>query len=605
MSDFKLGGINMPLILLNLQSFKNWWQLVFDMSTFATADDASGPVNQWQISTANPPFRQYQAHLVLRSQLSPWLLRVWHTVYTSCPHVGRVLVDAEKMQVEEGNATHLDVVIVGAGISGIGSAYHLQQQSPGKSYAILEMKDTFGGTWDTHKYPGVRSDSDLYTFGYRFKPWVGVPFASGGEILKYMGEVIEENGIDEHIRYGHRIDGCSWSSQDILWTVEATRLSDGVAITFTCNFLWMCQGYYNHETPYVPLWPGMDNYKGLFVHAQLWDPAIDYTGKRVLVIGSGATAATVIPALAEKAAHVTMLQRSPTYFYCRENKNELADRLREIGVDEPTVHRVVRAQILYDQDMLTRRCQTEPELVFEELKALARHYAGDDFQFEPHFTPKYRVWQQRLAVCPQGDLFKAAAERKLTVVTDTLDTFTESGIRTSSGEEIDADIIVAATGFRLSVMGDIPFEVDGKSVDWHDTINYRGMMFTDVPNLAWVFGYFRASWTLRVDILGDFVCNLLNHMDKIGAKRVEVALRDEDTDMEILPWIEEDNFNPNYLMRDIGRLPQRGVKPEWQHNQDYLSEKNEIPTTDLDGEEFVYDGKRRAQTWKVEKAVSA
>jgi len=492
------------------------------------------------------------------------------------------------------NNTHVDVLIVGAGISGVGSAYHLQQQCPGKSYVILEMKETFGGTWETHKYPGVRSDSDLYTFGYRFKPWVGAPIASAEEILKYMGEVIEENGIDEHIRYGHHITRASFSSKQNLWTVEATRKSDGAHVTFTCNFLWMCQGYYDHEKPYIPDWRGMDKYKGQFIHAQLWDPDIDYTGKRILVIGSGATAATVIPAFADKAEHVTMLQRSPTYFFCSENRNELADRLRQIGIDEPTVHRVVRAQIMHDQDLMTRRCRTEPDAVFEELKALIRQYAGEDFEFEPHFTPRYRVWQQRLAFCPEGDVFKAAASGKLSVVTDTIDTFTEKGVRTDSGEEIEADIIVAATGFRLSVMGNIPFEVDGTPVDWHETITYRGMMFTGVPNLVWVFGYFRASWTLRVDMLGDFVCNLLNHMDKLGAKRIEVALRDEDENMKILPWIEEDNFNPGYLMRGLDQLPRRGDKPEWRHNQDYWAERVEIPATDLDGPEFLYDGRRSA-----------
>ncbi|HTK97138.1 MAG TPA: NAD(P)/FAD-dependent oxidoreductase [Pseudomonadales bacterium] len=504
-------------------------------------------------------------------------------------------------QPRTGSANHVDVVIVGAGISGVGSAYHLQQQCPDKSYVILEMKDTFGGTWETHKYPGVRSDSDLYTFGYRFKPWVGTPIASAKEILKYMGEVIDENGIAPHIRYGHRITGCSWSSKDNLWTVEATRVSDKSIVMFTCSFLWMCQGYYDHEKPYIPDWPGMDKYKGRLIHAQLWDPKIDYTDKRVLVIGSGATAATVIPAFAEKAAHVTMLQRSPTYFFCSENKNELADRLRQIGIDEPTIHRVVRAQIMYDQDMMTRRCKAEPDAVFEELKALIRHYAGQDFQFEPHFTPRYRVWQQRLAFCPEGDVFKAAAAGKLSVVTDTLQTFTEKGVRTASGEEIEADIIVAATGFRLSVMGDIPFAVDGKRVNWHDTVTYRGMMFTGVPNLLWVFGYFRASWTLRVDMLGDFVCNLLKHMDETGAKKVEVALRDEDRGMQLLPWIESDNFNPGYLMRGLDQLPRRGDKAEWRHNQDYWAERVEIPETDLDGAEFLYDGGRRGGSRKVQK----
>jgi cation diffusion facilitator CzcD-associated flavoprotein CzcO len=330
-------------------------------------------------------------------------------------------------------AAHVDVLIVGAGISGIGSAYHLQQQCPDKSYAILEMKETFGGTWDTHKYPGIRSDSDLYTFGYRFKPWIGPPIATAEEILTYMKEVIEENGIGQHIRYGHRITRCSWSSERNLWTVEATRLADGAKALFTCNFLWMCQGYYDHEHPYIPDWAGLDGYQGQFIHAQLWDPAIDYSDKRVLVIGSGATAATVIPAFAEKAAHVTMLQRSPTYFYCHPNRNELADRLREIGIDEPTVHRVVRAQINFDHKQMQQRCLEEPDAVFEELKALIRQYAGEDFEFEPHFTPHYRPWQQRLAFCPDGDVFKTAAAGKLRVVTDGIDTFTPKGVRTSSG----------------------------------------------------------------------------------------------------------------------------------------------------------------------------
>lgn len=496
-----------------------------------------------------------------------------------------------------GPSGHVDVLIVGAGISGIGSAYHLQDQCPDKSYVILEMKDTFGGTWETHKYPGVRSDSDLYTFGYRFKPWVGAPLASGEEILKYMGEVIAENGIGEHIRYGHRITRCSFSREADLWTVEAERLADGAALTFTCRFLWMCQGYYDHKAPYIPPeWAerGLADYQGDFVHAQLWDPDYDYAGKRIVVIGSGATAATIVPAFAEKAAHVTMLQRSPTYFFCAENKNELADRLRQVGIDEPTIHRVVRQQIMHDQDMLTRRCREEPEAVFEELKELVRAFTGKpDFEFEPHFTPSYRVWQQRLAFCPEGDVFKAAVAGKLTVVTDTIDRFTETGVRTASGEEIEADLIVGATGFRLSMMGGIPFFVDGRRVDWHDTVTYRGMMFTGVPNLVWVMGYFRASWTLRVDMLGDFVCALLKRMDAKGATRVEVALREEDRGMELLPWIEADNFNPGYLMRGLDQLPRRGDKPEWRHNQDYWREREEIPAIDLDGAEFIYTGGSR------------
>ncbi len=497
-------------------------------------------------------------------------------------------------------ATHVDVLIVGAGISGIGSAYHLQDQCPGKSYAILEMKDTFGGTWETHKYPGIRSDSDLYTFGYRFKPWVGTPIASAEAILAYMGEVIEENGIGEHIRYGHRITGCHWSSKDNLWTVEA-QTKDGLAHSFTASFLWMCQGYYDHEKPYIPDWPGVDQYKGTFVHAQLWDPATDYAGKRVLVIGSGATAATVVPAFAETAAHVTMLQRSPTYFFAAPNQNELADKLRAGGIDEPTIHRVVRAQIMYDQDILTRRCADEPDAVVEELKEAIRAYTGPDFDFSEHFTPRYRIWQQRLAFVPDGDLFRAIAAGKVSAVTDTIDTFTEKGVRTNSGQEIEADIIVACTGFRLSVMGDIPFAVDARPVNWADTVTYRGMMFTGVPNMCWVMGYFRASWTLRVDMQADVVCALLATMDARHASRVDVSPRPEDHNMEVLPWIEADNFNPGYLMRGIDQMPRRGDKPEWRHSQDYWLEKNELPKIDFESSEFVYDGVRAGR--KVTEAA--
>jgi len=488
---------------------------------------------------------------------------------------------------------HFDVIIVGAGISGIGSAYHLQKNCPDKRFAVLEMKDTFGGTWETHKYPGVRSDSDLYTFGYEFKPWIGQPIATGEEILKYMGEVIEENDLAGHIRYGHRITACRWSSTENIWHIDVTRLADGHQLKITCGFLWMCQGYYDHENPYLPDWPGMDGYKGLLVHAQLWDPTIDYSDKRILVTGSGATAATAIPEFAKSAKHVTMLQRSPTYFYCDENRNELADRLRLIGIDEETIHRVVRADIIYHQYEITQLAESDPEAMIEMLREQIRSYVGDDFEFEPHFVPKYRPWQQRVAFCPGADIFKAAVDGKLTVVTDTLETFTEKGVLASSGEEIEADIVVAATGFNLKVMGGVPFEVDGARVNWHDTINYRGMMFTGVPNMVWVFGYFRASWTLRVDMLGKLVSRLIQNMDERGSKRVEVSLRDEDQDMQISPWIGEDEFNPNYLMRDLDLLPRRGNKPQWRHNQDYWVEREQIPATDLNGAEFVYDGRRR------------
>ena len=483
----------------------------------------------------------------------------------------------------------VDVLIVGAGISGIGSAYHLKTQCPGKSFAILEAKDDIGGTWHTHRYPGVRSDSDLYTFGYRFKPWVGPPIATAEEIRRYLRAVVADNGLDEAMAFNTTITRCAWSSADKQWTVETRGRDGGAGKTYRANFLWMCQGYYDHETPYLPDWPGKEKFEGLLVHAQKWDESFDYSGKRVVVIGSGATAATVVPAMADKAAHVTMLQRSPTYFFCYPNKSELADRLREIGVDEDTVHRCTRLDYLANLKALDRRAREEPELVFEELKALIREYAGPDFEFEPHFTPRYRPWQQRLAFIPDGDMFTRIREGKVSAVTDTIDHFTPHGIHLSSGEDIEADIVVAATGFNLLVMGGIAFEVDGKPVDWSQTPTYRGMMFAGVPNLAWVFGYFRASWTLRVDLVGDFVCHLLRHMEERQATQVDIVVPEHLAGETLLPWIEADNFNPGYLTRDMDKLPKRlGERPEWRHTQDYFREIEDIPAIDLAGEEFAY-----------------
>lgn len=485
-------------------------------------------------------------------------------------------------------AEHFDVVIVGAGISGIGSAWHLQQQAPDKSFVILEALDSFGGTWHMHRYPGIRSDSDLFTFGYRFKPWTGAPIATAEEILTYMNEVIEENDLNRHIRYSHRISSVTWSSKDNLWTVEATRSDTGERFTFTCNFLWMCQGYYRHATGYTPEWKDMEKFKGRIVHPQTWPEDIDLKGKNVVVIGSGATAATLVPAIAGDCAHVTLLQRSPTYFIPGRNENELANRLRELQVDEMWIHEITRREILHNQKEFARRSFEEPEEVKKELLDAVRLFLPEEF-VQKHFTPRYRPWQQRVAFVPDGDIFQGIASGKASVETDEIERFTEKGILLKSGKELEADIIVTATGFNLCVMGDIDFTVDGKPVNFADTVTYRGMMFTGVPNLVWVFGYFRASWTLRVDILGDFVTRLLNHMKGLGKKKVTVQLRPEDHNMTLQPWIDPDNFNPGYLMRGMHLLPKCGDKPEWQHTQDYWTEKDVVPTIDLTGKEFVYE----------------
>jgi cation diffusion facilitator CzcD-associated flavoprotein CzcO len=485
---------------------------------------------------------------------------------------------------------HFDVLIAGAGISGIGAAYHMNTQCPEKSYAVLEKLESFGGTWRWHKYPGVRSDSDLYTFGYRFKPWTGVPIATADEILAYMEEVIEENNIGEKIRYGHQIVSAEWSSKDSLWTVKARILATGEDAVFTCNFLWMCQGYYNYTHPYTPDWPDMDKFKGQIIHPQIWPQDADMKGKKIVCIGSGATAATVVPAIAGEAEHVTVLQRSPTYFIPGRNENEMVTELARIGIDWDTIHRVARQKVLFDQHDFTRRCLEETETVTQELLEGVKAFLGEDYPIEEHFTPRYRPWRQRIAFVPDGDLFQGIASGKASVVTDEIERFTEKGILTKSGKELEADVVITATGFNLSVLGDIPFTVDGEPVDFSKTVTYRGMMFTGVPNMAWVFGYFRASWTLRVDLMGDFITRLLKHMDEKGVSQVRVKLREEDKDMEILPWIDPADFNPGYLMRSMDLMPKRGSKYIWQHTQDYWNEKDEIPNIDLDSSEFDYSG---------------
>jgi cation diffusion facilitator CzcD-associated flavoprotein CzcO len=486
------------------------------------------------------------------------------------------------------NTEHFDVLIVGAGISGVGAAYHLTKQCPGKSFVVLETQHSFGGTWLTHRYPGIRSDSDLHTFGYRFKPWTTAPIATAAEILSYMGEVIDENGLAPHIRYQHKIASASWSSQDAVWTLEATRTDTGEAVRFTANFLWMCQGYYRHSQGYTPKWDGMDAFKGQIIHPQTWPEDLDYAGKNVVVIGSGATAATLIPAMAADCGHITMLQRSPTYFRAGRNAIPLAEELRALGVDETWVHEIVRRKILYEQDVFTRRSFAEPEAVKQELLGVVRAQLGADYDVDTHFTPTYRPWRQRIAFIPDGDLFQGIGSGKASVVTDEIERFTETGILLKSGKSLDADIIITATGFNLNVLGDIEFAIDDEPLVFSDTVTYRGMMFTGVPNMAWVFGYFRASWTLRADLVADFVCRLLNHMSAKGARMVTPTLRPQDKDMPLLPWIDPENFNPGYIMRGMHLLPKRGDKPEWQHTQDYWTEKDEWPAIDLDGEVFVY-----------------
>jgi cation diffusion facilitator CzcD-associated flavoprotein CzcO len=409
----------------------------------------------------------------------------------------------------------------------------------------------------------------------------------GEEILSYLGEVVEENHLDRYIQYGHRVNGANWSSDLARWTVNGER-SDGSPFRLQGRFLWMCQGYYRYDTGYAPRWPGMDRYRGLVVHPMAWPQDLDYKGKDVLIIGSGATTATIVPAMAEACRHISIVQRSPTYFFPGVNRNELADTLREIEVPEDWVHTIARKKILHDQELLTRMSREQPDLVKAGLIDGVRQLLPDGFDVDTHFTPRYRPWQQRLAFVPDGDLFQVIRDGRASMHTDTIDHFTEKGVMLSSGEEILADIVITATGFNLSVLGDIPFHVDGEPVDPAGTVTWRGTMFTGVPNLAWVFGYFRASWTLRADLISDLVCRLLDHMDELGARSVTPHLRPEERDEAQLSWIDTDNFNPNYLLRSMDQLPKRLDKPEWSHTQDYWTERRELPAIDLDDGCLVY-----------------
>ena len=483
----------------------------------------------------------------------------------------------------------LDVIVVGAGISGIGAAYHLTHRCPGKRFAVLEEKDTFGGTWVTHTYPGVRSDSDLHTFGYGFKPWIGKPIATADEIVRYLGEVIDESDLGAHIRYEHHIDTASWSSETNRWTLAGTK-AGGEPFAVTAPFLYMCQGYYRHAEGYTPTWPGMESFQGRIIHPQNWPADLDYSDKQVVVIGSGATAATIIPAMAPDVAHITMLQRSPTYFRAGRNVNELAETLREVDTPEEWVHEIVRRRMLFEGAKFTERCFAEPETVKRELMENVRDRLKPEYRdsVDVDFNPHYLPWRQRLAFVPDGDLFEAINSGQASAVTDEIEAFTPTGIALTSGRHLEADVIISATGFNLCVLGDIAFTVDGEPLQFGETVTYHGAMFTGVPNMVWVFGYLRASWTLRADMIAELVCRLLQHMDAKGAHVVVPALRSDEVDMRLHPWITEDNFNPGYLQRGIHMLPKQGDREPWLHTQDYWSEKDIMPSIDLDDGALIY-----------------
>jgi cation diffusion facilitator CzcD-associated flavoprotein CzcO len=434
----------------------------------------------------------------------------------------------------------------------------------------------------------VRSDSDLFTYGYRFKPWRGPSIAAGEEILAYLDEVIDEDDLGRHIRYRHQVTGARWSTADRRWTVEITRDDTRQRLRFTASFLWMCPGYYNHAKPYRPPWEGMDRFQGVIVHPQQWPENLDLAGKRVVVIGSGATAATLIPAISGTAEHVTMLQRSPSYYFARPVTDELAVTLRSLDVPEEWTHEILRRQRIQQQHWLARMSQDAPGELHTFLIESMRPMLPEGIDVEKHFTPHYRPWQQRIAVVPDGDLFAALREGKASIVTDTIETFTTRGIKVSSGEEIPADIVVSATGFNLSVLGDVAFSVDGDPVDFTERVTWRGIMINGLPNMAYIFGYFRHSWTLRVDLVSDLVGRLLATMRDKGATMVVPSLRPQDKDMRLRPWCDPGDFNPGYVMRSQHILYKQGDREPWTHLLEHDEEREILPVADLDDGTLAY-----------------
>jgi cation diffusion facilitator CzcD-associated flavoprotein CzcO len=462
-------------------------------------------------------------------------------------------------------------VVVGAGISGIGAGYHLQKQCPNKSFVILEGRERFGGTWDLFRYPGIRSDSDMHTMGYRFKPWIDEKFiADGSSILNYLEETIDENNLGNKIRYQHKVLTSSWSSSTSKWTLEVKNLTSGLTENFTCNFLMMCGGYYNYDEGYSPHFENQEQFNGLIIHPQKWPDNLDYKNKKVVVIGSGATAVTIIPAMADQVEHITMLQRSPTYFISAPDKDMIGNFFKKI-FSQKTAYFLTRWKNILMGNYFYKRCVNNPEKVKEMLINGVRAHLGEDYDIDTHFTPKYKPWDERLCFVPNADMFEAMKSGKASVVTDHIDQFTETGIKLKSGEELTADIIIKATGLNLQFLNGIDVKVDNSQVNISEKLAYKGRMFNDIPNLACSFGYARASWTLGADLSSEYVCKLLNYMDKHGydycSPVIGKEVREEGTYL---------NLSSGYVKRAIDRMPKQGSREPWKGNQSYLSDVTEL-----------------------------
>ncbi|MEU4773895.1 NAD(P)/FAD-dependent oxidoreductase [Micromonospora sp. NPDC023644] len=458
---------------------------------------------------------------------------------------------------------HVDVLIVGAGLSGVGAACHLRRHCPGKTYAVLESRDAVGGTWDLFRYPGVRSDSDMFTLGYSFKPWTDPKaIADGDSIRDYVRRTADEYGVTDHIRFRHRVVRADWDSGSARWTVHAHRDDTGETVRLTCSFLFTCAGYYRYDAGHTPQFPGTDRFAGRIVHPQHWPRDLDHTGRRVVVIGSGATAVTLVPALAERAAHVTMLQRSPTYVLALPSRDVLADALRR-WLPAKAAYPVVRWKNVLLSTANFQLSRRAPALVRRLLLRAVRGRLPAGYDVDRHFSPRYDPWDQRLCVVPDGDLFTALTTGRASVVTDTVDTFTERGIRLASGEELAADVVVTATGLNLLALGGMTLTVDGAEVELSGTVAYKGMMLSGVPNFAMTLGYTNASWTLKADLVATYVCRLLRHLDRTG-QQVVTPLAPPDGELE--PIID---LTAGYVLRSVDVLPKQGARAPWRLHQNY------------------------------------
>ena len=465
---------------------------------------------------------------------------------------------------------HFDVLVIGAGLSGISAAWHLQHHCPGRSWAILEARDAMGGTWDLFRYPGIRSDSDMYTLGYRFRPWTDPKaIADGPSIKAYIEETAREHGIDRKIRYGHRVVGAEWSAEEARWTVDV-EVGPGRAPTrLTCGFLYTCTGYYRYDRGYRPEWPGMERFRGTLIHPQLWPDDLDYSGKRVVVVGSGATAVTLVPALTEgpgAAAHVTMLQRSPTYVVSQPSEDRIANALRR-WLPERVAYALARWKNILRTMFWYTLSRRRPKLMRRVIRKGVDEALGEGFDADTHFRPRYEPWDERLCIAPDGDLFDAIGAGRASVVTDRIDTFTATGIRLRSGEELDADVIVTATGLEVEILGGMTLVVDGEEVELSESMTYKGMMYSDIPNLASAFGYTNASWTLKCDLVAEHVCRILDHMDRHGFSIV--TPRRNDPEVEEEPALD---LTSGYIQRALPSLPSQGSKKPWRLHQNYIKD---------------------------------